>query len=95
MEGLKTDESEAKDLEDFVDCDIDTCYADDVIALDTDSRVEDIVSPREPVSNTSILKFSICNILRLPEKERESNLPKTPGMCICLCFKFFFKIEDR
>lgn len=81
MEGHKTDESDAKEIEDFVECDIDTNYADDVIALDTDSGVEDIVSPRDPVSNTSILKFSICNILRLPDKERESNHPKTSGMC--------------
>uniref|UniRef100_K1QC82 Aristaless-related homeobox protein n=2 Tax=Magallana gigas TaxID=29159 RepID=K1QC82_MAGGI len=94
MEGHKTDESDAKEIEDFVECDIDTNYADDVIALDTDSGVEDIVSPREPVSNTSILKFSICNILRLPDKERESNHPKTSDSCLPIISSTEHKTSD-
>lgn len=86
MEGYKIDESDVKEIEDFVECDIDINYVDDVIVLDIDSGVEDIVSLREFVLNIFIFKFFICNILRFLDKECELNYLKILGMCCCLCF---------
>ena len=67
----------------MVNCDIECKDVDDVMTLhadNVDSVTEDGLAPLQPVSNTSILKFSICNILRLPDKERQADTAATSGM---------------
>lgn len=69
--------------EDMVNCDIECKDVDDVMTLHADnvnSVTEDGLATLQPVPNTSILKFSICNILRLPDKERPADTAATSGM---------------
>lgn len=85
MEGLETEESDKNidvdsdvDADDIEDADIMTLVTDKIVPIT--AAMDEVKSEVQPITKRPLLKFSISNILRLPDREHIIQPANIAGM---------------